>query len=105
MQIRRKLFQNLFVEIDFIQEITDLINYFEETFVGGVRRGTRTTPLFPIEIWNIHGRLSNNFNKKNNSVEGWHRAFSRMVGSDHVNIYTILKNILLEQNNTENLIT
>ncbi|KAF0987026.1 hypothetical protein HZS_5108 [Henneguya salminicola] len=28
-----------------------------------------------------------------------------MVGSDHVNIYMILKNILLEQNKTENLIT
>ncbi|KAF0986612.1 hypothetical protein HZS_2500, partial [Henneguya salminicola] len=67
---------SVFKEIDLIQEITDLVNYFEEIFVGVVRR-----------------------------VEGWHRAFSRMVGSDQFNIYTILKNIILEQNNTENLIT
>ena len=37
----------------------------------------RKNPLFPIELWNVHDRVSTNLPRSNNSMEGWHNAFAQ----------------------------
>ncbi|CAF1014396.1 unnamed protein product [Didymodactylos carnosus] len=50
-----------------------LMDYFEDTYIGGRRPNGRATPRFPIELWNMHQRTINHSMRTNNSVEAWHR--------------------------------
>ena len=37
----------------------------------------RKKALFSLELWNVHDRVSTNFPRSNNSIEGWHSAFGK----------------------------
>ena len=56
----------------------DLLQYFEDTYIGRYRRNApRHPPLFAINLWNIFNRTDDELQRANNSVEGWHRSFQR----------------------------
>ncbi|KAE9523994.1 hypothetical protein AGLY_015641 [Aphis glycines] len=60
--------------------LTLLITYFETTWIGILdRRGRRRQPQYPIKIWNCSERLQSDLPKINNSIEGWHNAFSALI--------------------------
>jgi len=72
------------LESDFYMEnenmLTPLITYFETTWIGILdRRGRRRQPQYPIEIWNCSERLESDLPRTNNSIEGWHNAFSALI--------------------------
>lgn len=50
-------------------ELTDLLLYFEETYVSG-KIGSNTSPQFPPQIWSVHQLMLEDLNKTNNNCEG-----------------------------------
>lgn len=97
-------FEEITAEPEFMNEnkLNVLIDYIEDNYIGryDVRLKGRRIPLFPIETWNQYISTINDCPRTNNSLEGWHRGFSTLVGT-HPSIWSFLKNLKLEQSNNE----
>jgi hypothetical protein len=61
----------------------------------------REHSTFPIELWNIHDRVSTNLPRSNNSIEGWHKVFSTRVSAVHPTINKLAEKIRREQSKFE----
>jgi hypothetical protein len=76
--------------------IGQLLDYFEDNYIGRFRRNApRTPPLFAIDLWNMYHRTVDELPRTNNSVEGWHRGFQARVSASHPIIWKfidVLKN-------------
>ncbi|KAF2883555.1 hypothetical protein ILUMI_22619 [Ignelater luminosus] len=62
-----------------------IVDYFEDTWIGRPgRRNKRRNPSFPHSLWNCYEATLEDLPKiNNNSVEGWHREFSQLLGASH----------------------
>ncbi|GAB0098328.1 hypothetical protein DMENIID0001_140470 [Sergentomyia squamirostris] len=61
--------------------VADFLDYFEITWTLDNRRSrTRDKPRFDLTLWNCQESVLNGMSKANNSVEGWHNGFAKMVG-------------------------
>ena len=76
----------------------EFLSYFELSYIGVMRgRGSnrrRSTPLFPIPMWNIHSRVQNCMPCTNNSVDGFNNVFFpkyRPVSFKYLEMYCIFK--------------
>ncbi|CAF4329354.1 unnamed protein product [Rotaria socialis] len=58
-------------------------------------------PLFPIEIWNVYDRTIANLPRSNNSIKGWHNAFTKCVAIVHPTITKLIEKIRREQSKFE----
>ncbi|XP_076031961.1 uncharacterized protein LOC143019865 [Oratosquilla oratoria] len=75
-------------------ELTPLLDYFEDNYVGRPnRRGVRRTPLFPIQLWNMHQRVLDEEDRTTNAVEAWHRGLPTFLGATHPTIWKFIKGI------------
>ncbi|CAF3547001.1 unnamed protein product [Rotaria socialis] len=61
----------------------------------------RKKPLFPIEIWNVYDRTVVNLPRSNNSIKGWHNAFTKRVAIVHSTITKLTEKIRREQSKFE----
>jgi hypothetical protein len=72
------------------KEATDLVEYFERTYIGAykrVRNGQsetsikfrKTSPNFPPSVWNVRDATLNHGDRTNNICEGWNNQFSNLV--------------------------
>ena len=71
-----RAFDDLFNEIrnNFNNDMDDVLNYFEDTYIGRARRNGRDNPMFAQELWNMYSRTRNHLPRTNNNVEGWHSS-------------------------------
>ena len=70
--------------------------YFEDNYIGRqLPNGSRRTPPFPIRVWNMHQRVMDRM--PNNSVEGWHNAFSHCIGHPQLSFVKLLSFLQKEQ--------
>ena len=83
------------------KEMDPLISYWEDTYIGRIRRNRRTTPIFDIQIWNNFSRVNNSLPRMNNSVEAWHNAFQHSINCKHPSVYKLIKHFRCEQNHVE----
>lgn len=74
-----------------------LVDYFEDTWIGRPRGGNRRPPKFRLQLWNCYNGTIEDLPKTNNSVEGWHRAFSSLLASNHPIIWKCIEGIRKEQ--------
>lgn len=74
------------------QELQDLLNWFEDTYVGRQnRRGNgRRAPLFLPEIWNLYQRTLNGEDRTNNNAEAAHRRLQYELGMQHPTIWRLI---------------
>jgi len=83
-------------------EATDVLNYFDQTYVTGVIRELppdaagcvrirRTAPLFPPSLWNVNSATLTDSDRTNNVAEGWNNRLSSMVGHHHPSIWTLIE--------------
>ena len=86
------------VQENFEHDFDGLLNYFEDTYIGRVRRNRRGRPLFPINTWNMFNRTNDELPRTNNNVEGWHRRFSLQVSSCHPTIWKFIDLLKEEEN-------
>eukprot|EP00102_Acyrthosiphon_pisum_P017587 XP_008189050.1 PREDICTED: uncharacterized protein LOC103311248 [Acyrthosiphon pisum] len=92
--------QRFFVENE--ELLFPLTDYFEDTWIGRPnRRRTRRPPTFSLALWNQYDATLADLPKTNNSVEGWHRAFSSLLGASHPTIWRLIDTIKKEQGSTE----
>ena len=74
-----------------------ILDYLEENYIGGIRRGRFRRPRFTYAMWGVHDRVVDNLPRTNNAVEGWHNRFNRHVGCHHANIWKIIDIIKKEE--------
>lgn len=78
-----------------------IVEYFEDNYVGRLTQEGRRAPRFPCALWNNRVRIQSGLPRTNNNVKGWHSAFNRAIGAHHLNIYKFLHQLQLEQNKNE----
>ena len=67
-------------------EAQPILDYFEYTSIGRLRRRNRRAPWFPISMWNMHERVILDLPRTNNSIEGWHNHIQANVAAHHPNM-------------------
>ena len=79
------------VAIELPQELGDLLNWFEDTYVGRRnRRGNGRTPLFLPEIWNLYQRTLSGEDRTNNNAEAAYRRLKYERGTHHPTIWKLI---------------
>ena len=86
------------IQENFEDDFDGLLNYFEDTYIGRVRRNRRGRPLFPISMWNMFDRTNDELPRTNNNIEGWHRRFSLQVSSCHPTLRKFIDFLKDEEN-------
>ena len=99
----RRVFSQL--KDDAPEELEDVLDYFEKTYIS-VRRKTgrvaiRMAPRYAPAVWNQYLAASNNDHKTNNISEGWHNRFHVLMGKNHPDLFSALKEFQKEQADTE----
>ena len=82
-----------------------LLGYFEPTWIGvtvGRRSGRRTAPIFPLAMWNVHGRHFTGTTRTTNALESFHHAFNSLLSCKHPTIWVLLKALHRQQALTDN---
>ena len=63
----------------------ELVSYFDVVYIGAKRgprnKRTRSTPLFPVELWNVHERTLENQFRTYNSIEAFHKALQSVTNT------------------------
>lgn len=86
----------------FPPESQEVVDYFEDTWIGRpTRRHLRRPPKFSHEMWNVYQLVLDGLPRTNNSVEGWHRGFEEQVAACHPNIWKFIDSIKKEQSVNE----
>ncbi|KAF0987197.1 hypothetical protein HZS_1579 [Henneguya salminicola] len=63
---------------DFEKQFRELLNYYENTFIGRHHRTGRSQLLFLIRLWNQSETTEKGISLTNNKVKGRHNAFARL---------------------------
>ena len=83
---------------EFPLDAQEVIDYFEDTYVGRLRPGGhRRAPLFNLALWNMYNQTIGDLPRTNNAVEGWHRRFQANIGAYHPNVWKFIDILKQEQ--------
>lgn len=82
---------------DIGDDCQDILDYFEDNYIGRPGRRQRRDPKFSHEMWNMHHRTVEELPRTNNNIEGWHRGFQSSIGGCHPNIWTFLGKLKRQQ--------
>ncbi|KAK9736154.1 hypothetical protein QE152_g12808 [Popillia japonica] len=93
-----EVFETLCENGIFPPEAQEVVDYFEDTWIGGPHRRQRRPLQFDLDMWNLYQSIMWNLYqsiledlpKTNNSVEGWHRGFAERIGAMHPNIWKFI---------------
>ena len=78
-------------------ELKLLLDYFEETYIGAVRRGRRRPAQFPPNTWSVHQAARDGNHRTQNRIEGWHRAIQTHFDGAHPSMWRFLEGIKREE--------
>ena len=68
---------------DFQPDETAFLKYFEKTWVGELlRTGLRKAPVFPVELWSVHGRALGRSFLPNNNAKVFHGNYQMQLSRD-----------------------
>ena len=79
------------------EDCQELLDYFEDTYIGRPGRRQRRDPGFTHGMWNMNERTLDELPCINNNIQGWHRGFQSLIGSCHPNIWTFLGKLKRQQ--------
>lgn len=100
-----KTFEKLLDENIIPEEATELLNYFEDTWIGRLDRKGRKSPMFNIIMWSCYDAAVAGLPKTNNNIEGWHRGFSSLFNcGSHPTIWKFISILKKEQSRNEMLL-
>ena len=78
-----------------------IIDFWEDNYIGRLRRNRRGNSKFPLPIWNVYNRILEDLPRTNNSVEGWHRAFQQTIDCHYPSVYKLIDQFRKEQDRVE----
>ena len=82
----------------FPRELDSVVDYFESNYIGNINRGgRRRQPLFPPSLWTQYQRTVDGLPRTNNSVEGWHNAFSGSINKAHPSVRALALRLQREE--------
>lgn len=91
-------------ERDLDARLGELYDYFEDNYVGRLRRGrrrgtnpTRAPPRFAVEFWSVRDRVQVDLPRTNNKLEGWHRGLQSMFEGPNPTLWKFIAGIQKEQ--------
>ncbi|CAF1060993.1 unnamed protein product [Brachionus calyciflorus] len=79
---------------------SNILNYFENNYIGHVKNGVRGKPRFDIELWNLFDRVKKDIPRTNNDVENWHSRI-KFDARQNLTVSKVVELFRLEQNFTE----
>lgn len=83
---------------DTSQHVDPILEYFEDTYIGRIgANNQRRSPMFSHEIWNVYIATLNDQARTNNSVEGWHNGFSKIVQSSNPSFYKFIEYLKIDE--------
>jgi hypothetical protein len=90
--------------LDFQPDETAFLKYFEKTWVGELlRTGLRKAPVFPVELWSVHGRALGRSFLTNNNAEVFHGNYrTHLVPGKHPSMPTFVEGLKSQQRLTQN---
>lgn len=88
-------FEQLMDDPFFVQHellLLDFVHYFETTWLGpwNMRHTSRVEPRYKLKLWNCFQSVLDDAPKTNNGCEGFHNAFSGLLGASHPTIYKFI---------------
>ena len=79
------------------EKMSELLTYFEHTYIRGRRRPGRNecyrSAIYPIETGNHFDSASEGIAKTTNSVEGWHYGLQALFQCHHPTLWTFIKGL------------
>ncbi|XP_069090533.1 zinc finger protein 670 isoform X3 [Pleurodeles waltl] len=84
--------------------LAQMLNYFEDNWVGRFSRTGRRNPDFAIELWNCMQSVQDDTPQMNSKIEEWHNAFSQTISIKHCSLWKCLSTIQKEQSLQESKI-
>ena len=84
-------------EEDFPDELQEVYNYFEDTYIGRRQRRSRRRPPFPTVMWSVRDRQEQGLPRTNNQLEAWHKAFQGGIQCTHPSLFKFIKCLQGEQ--------
>ena len=57
----------------------------------------KVSPLFSVDIWNVHDMTLKGGHRTNNSCEAWNHGFHQMIGNDHPSIWVAIESLKKDQ--------
>lgn len=81
--------------------LVEFIHYFERTWIGTTIGRRKVAPMFEVGLWNCFHSVLEDLPKTNNSCEGFHNAFSAILGAAHPTIYKLIDSFKDQQALTE----
>ena len=76
----------------------EVLDYFEDIYIGRFCGNAPQRPaLFPIELWNMFNRATEEFARKNLNMEACHSNFQANVSSTHPTFWKFLDVLLREE--------
>ena len=83
-----------------INNIDEVLTYFEHTYIRGRRmrgRGENYKPaLFAIETWNQIQAIGDGVARTNNICEGWHNSLQSLLQCSHPTMWRFLDGLLMD---------
>lgn len=77
-------------------ELEGLLDYFEDSYIGRMKRSGRANPKFAIRSWNVYEATLQQAPRTNNMLEGWHNKMQKSIASNHPNLWKLLEVIQKE---------
>ena len=84
-----------------------IFTYFSQTYVNGrPGRGRRRAvpPRYAVPLWNQYNAALTGGHRTNSVSEGWHNKFHLLMGKNHPDLYSLLKQFQNEQSDSEAMI-
>ena len=81
----------------------EFITYFQSKYIGIFRgRGPnrkRSTPLFPVDMWNVNARVlsPDSIPRSNNSHEAFNKSMTNSIPRIHPNIWLLITHLKKEE--------
>ena len=73
------------------KSVETMLGYFENTYIGQLKRGRRRRPLFAHSMLNISSRVADDLPQTTKALEGWHKQLNRCFAVAHPTIWTFIK--------------
>lgn len=93
----------LFNSLKTIEELDDILVYFNSTYVNGTYKsipteyGTirlvRRPPIFSPYMWNVYNATKEGYGRTNNVSEGFNNKFKNIVRIRHPNIFIFIESL------------
>lgn len=96
-------FKNSAFYIENTKLLEPIVKYFEEMFIGTLVPNSkiRSTPKFPLPIWNCHSTDLDSLTLINNSIDSWYRSFYSAVNVQATTIDSLFELLQIDQHSTE----